>query len=116
METKTLPVPEQARRLAEFFQAIIVMKGHPTRVFNGTSGRETLILSGGPSLATAGTGDVLAGVITAFAAQMPLEEAACMGAFIHGLAGDLYPFSPRSMTADDLPGLIPSAFRRVCIW
>ena len=115
-ESETLPVPEQARRLAECFQAIIVMKGHPTRVFNGTSGQETLILSGGPSLATAGTGDVLAGVITAFAAQMPPEEASCLGAFIHGLAGDLYPFSPRSMTADDLPGLIPSAFRRICIW
>ena len=61
-------------------------------------------------LATAGTGDVLAGLATGFLAQgIPAFDALRLATFIHGLAGELYPFAYQSMIADDLLELIPQA-------
>lgn len=64
------------------------MKGAPTAVVS-PDGRAALIGSGGPELATAGSGDVLAGVIVALLASGlgPFDAATC-GAWVHGRAGE----------------------------
>ena len=78
------PAVEMARRL----HAIIVLKGHDTVI---TDGEECYInKTGNPGMAVGGSGDVLAGMITALLGQglPPLQAAAC-GAWLHGAAGDL---------------------------
>lgn len=76
-------------RTAREWNAVILHKGAPTMVA-AVDGALAVIASGGPGLATAGSGDVLAGVLVALlAAGMPAFEAACLGAYLHGRAGDL---------------------------
>jgi len=74
--------------------------------------RRIVNLSGGPALATAGTGDVLAGMIGALLAQglEPLE-AGVLGAYVHGRAGDLAAdtLTEISVIAEDVPAYIPAA-------
>ena len=70
--------------------------------------------SGGPGLATAGTGDVLSGLIGALAAQglMPFE-AARLGAWLHGVAGELAceALTAPGMTAGDVLDALPMAWK-----
>lgn len=78
---------ESARRLAQELDAIIVLKGHRTVV---TDGATTYVnTTGNPGMAVGGSGDVLAGMITALIGQRiaPLEASAC-GVWLHGAAGD----------------------------
>jgi NAD(P)H-hydrate epimerase len=72
-------------RLADATGAVVVLKGNPTFV----AGLELAVVdSGGPELATIGTGDVLAGLIAALLADgLPAEVAARIGAYLHGVAG-----------------------------
>lgn len=78
-----------ARRVAERFHCIVVLKGHNT-IIAAPDGRYAINPMDSVALATAGSGDVLTGVIAAFAAQgMEAYDAACMGVFVHGLAGQL---------------------------
>jgi NAD(P)H-hydrate epimerase len=87
-----------------------VLKGAHTVV----GGRDRLVLntSGGPALATAGTGDVLAGMVGALLAQglEPLEAGA-LAAYVHGRAGDLaaLEMTDISVIAEDVPGFIAPA-------
>ncbi len=81
------PGPDAARSLAERLGAVVVLKGNPTIVTDG--GVPRVIITGGPELATIGTGDVLAGMIGALMARgLGASEAACAGAYWHGVAGD----------------------------
>ena len=67
-------------------------------------------------MATAGSGDVLAGMITGLLAQgMNAEEAAEYGVFLHGIAGDMAAgvYGERSMTATDIIEQFPRVFRFV---
>lgn len=76
-----------ARRLAAERSAVVVLKG-PTTVIADASGRARLVTSGDQRLATAGTGDVLSGIIGALlAAGGDAFDAAAAGAHVHGLAG-----------------------------
>jgi NAD(P)H-hydrate epimerase len=77
-----------ASRLAERLGAIVVLKGYRTVV---TDGRRIFVnTTGNPGMATAGVGDVLTGVISALWAQgLEAIDAACMGVYAHGLAGDI---------------------------
>jgi hydroxyethylthiazole kinase-like uncharacterized protein yjeF len=85
--------------------AIVLLKGADT-VIADPQGRAVVNRTGTPLLATAGAGDVLAGLIGGFLAQgMEAFEAACAGAYIHGRAAE--GFGKPGMMADDLPGLIP---------
>lgn len=77
-----------AIRLADRLAATVVLKGAGTVVADPT-GNWAINTSGGPILATAGTGDVLAGIIAALAATLPASRAACLGVWLHGAAGDL---------------------------
>ena len=95
---------EAARRLATATGCIALVKGSTTAVAD-PSGRVLVATEGTPALATAGSGDVLSGVIAAFLARgMPPLEAAALAAHVHGRAGQL---GPRSGTvAGDLPMLV----------
>ncbi|MEX3606095.1 MAG: NAD(P)H-hydrate dehydratase [Burkholderia sp.] len=77
-----------ARELAARFHAIAVLKGSGT-VIGEPAGRVAVNPTGNASLSTCGTGDVLGGLIAAFAAQrLPAWEAALAGVYLHGLAAD----------------------------
>ena len=76
-----------AAALAEELGCVVLLKGHETCITDGTDG--FLNPTGNPGMAVGGSGDVLAGVITAMlgAGLPPLEAASC-GAWLHGAAGD----------------------------
>jgi NAD(P)H-hydrate epimerase len=86
IEARKLEVAmEHARR----WQSVVVLKGPPT-VIASPEGEATVSPTGNPALATLGTGDVLSGTIAAFAANgLPPYDAARLGAYVHGMAGDL---------------------------
>lgn len=80
--------PLSGKTLSEKYGAISLLKGDESLVTD-ISGRQYINTSGNPGMATAGSGDVLAGIIPALAGQgySPLE-ATLMGTYIHGAAGD----------------------------
>jgi hydroxyethylthiazole kinase-like uncharacterized protein yjeF len=97
-----------ARKLSADLRAVVLLKG-PTTVVAAPDGRVLVIAEGDSRLATAGTGDVLAGVIGALLAQRvaPLEAAGA-GAWLHARAA-LHGYD-RGLVAGDLPDLLPEAF------
>lgn len=102
--------PELARRFAREWRSIVVLKGAHT-VIASPAGALRFNPTGGPALATAGTGDLLTGLIVSLIAQgMQPFEAATGAVFIHGLAGDLVP-EGRSALAGDVLAFFPAAFR-----
>jgi NAD(P)H-hydrate epimerase len=105
---------ERAEALAKFTAIHVVLKGVRTVVMS-PHGDYALNLSGSPVLATAGSGDVLSGIIAALAASsLSLFDAAKDGVFIHGLLGEQdAPFAGRGLIADDLLARIPKAFDAV---
>ncbi|MDR4509408.1 MAG: NAD(P)H-hydrate dehydratase [Candidatus Brocadiaceae bacterium] len=90
---------------------VLALKGHNTIVIN----RETFYLNatGNPGMATAGTGDVLSGMIASFLGQhySPFE-AAQLGVYLHGLAGDfaVSEIGENSLLATDIIDKLPQAF------
>ena len=80
---------KKAIDMAKYYNIIIVLKGHYTATIRPT-GMVYFNSTGNPGMATAGSGDVLTGVIAAFLAQgFRPELAATVGAYVHGLAGDM---------------------------
>ena len=85
-----LPAPELARALAAATGATVLLKGAITLVAPGDGGPLRSQDDATPQLATAGTGDVLAGVLgTLVAAGLPGPDAAALAALLHGRAGRL---------------------------
>ncbi len=108
---------ELAAALMDKYQSVIVMKGADTIV--ALSGDTAYInTTGNPGMATAGSGDVLTGVIASFAGQgLSAEDAARAGVFVHGLAGNLAAahFGEYGLTASDIADYVPFALKEVTI-
>lgn len=103
---------EAAARLAATLRVTLVMKGHET-VTADFSGNTRVNTTGNAGMAKGGSGDVLAGMITALAAQgLCPFDAASAAVYLHGLAGDLAKRSSGEigMTPTDMLRLIPQAF------
>jgi hydroxyethylthiazole kinase-like uncharacterized protein yjeF len=96
-----------ARRLADAMGATVLLKGNVTVIAEPGSGTAYLSPAGQSWAATAGSGDVLSGVIGALlAAGLPAGEAAAMGAFVHARAAGL-------SAADPGPGTAPTSASRI---
>ncbi len=105
----------KARNMAEHLNAYILLKGHYTALCL-PNGQVIFNSTGNAGMATAGCGDVLAGIITALLARGYKHADACMvGMYLHGLAGDLAAkeLGQESLLASDLIDYLPKAFRRI---
>jgi len=104
---------QQAEQLAQRAGTIVVLKGEGTVV---SDGRNVYVNStGNPGMATAGSGDVLTGVITALTGQgLSNFDAAVLGVYIHGLAGDIAAdkIGQVSLMATDIIESLPAAFMK----
>jgi NAD(P)H-hydrate epimerase len=104
-----------ARRVAREWNAVIVLKGART-VIAAPDGRTFVNPTGNPGMASGGSGDVLTGIIGGLLAQglTPLD-AACVGAFVHGAAGDdaADGTDGRGLAARDLVERLPRVLRRL---
>ena len=107
--------PEVARCVAAATRAAVLLKGAPS-VVAGTDGRSYLNPNGSSGLASAGTGDVLTGVIAALLCRgMDAVDAAALGAFIHGRAGDIAAeaMGEAGMVAGDVMLSVPQALMEI---
>ncbi len=105
----------KVRALAAKLRVVIVLKGHHTLV--ATPGGQCYFNNtGNPGMATAGSGDVLTGILTGLLAQgYSSIEAAILGCYLHGMAGDLAAkeISQDAMIAGDLVNYLGQAFLTV---
>ena len=102
-----------ASQLATRQQAIVVLKGAQTVVTDGQ--RVYINHTGNPALATAGTGDVLTGIMAGMIAQKMLPfDAAILSVYLHGLTADIWSerYGCSGLTARDLIGLFPETLHR----
>lgn len=106
---------ERAKQKAKELNVIIVLKGHHSFIAM-PGGKSYFNTTGNAGMATAGSGDVLTGILTGLLAQhYTQEEAALLGVYLHGLAGDLAAehFSQEAMIASDITACLGEAFKLV---
>lgn len=112
--TDRVKLRQTVSQFASGHKITLVFKGHHTLVAH-PDGRVYENTTGNPGLATAGTGDVLTGVIAALLAQLPNDEPAAVEAavYLHGLAGDLAAKAKTqpALIASDVINKLPAALK-----
>lgn len=104
-----------ALQLAERLQGYVILKGHYSALCM-PDGKVVFNSTGNSGMATAGSGDVLTGIITGLLARGYDRPTACiLGMYLHGLAGDLAvkDIGKESLVASDIIHYLPQAFRRL---
>ena len=102
---------ERAKKFAQRYSVILVLKGHHT-VVTFPDGRQFFNTTGNSGMATAGSGDVLTGLLLALLAQgYDPKHAAVLGVYLHGAAGDAYveDHAASTLIASDLPRFFSEA-------
>ncbi len=102
----------KARQLAEHIQGYVILKGHRTAICM-PDGHVAFNSTGNAGMATAGSGDVLTGILLGLLARGYHQRQACMlGVYLHGLAGDLAAarLGQESLMASDIIDYLPKAF------
>jgi NAD(P)H-hydrate epimerase len=105
----------KARNLAERIQGYVIVKGHYTAICM-PDGHILFNPTGNAGMATAGSGDVLTGIITGLLARGYKPQDACVvGVYLHGMAGDLAAddLGEESLTAGDIIQYLPKAFKQL---
>ena len=105
----------KASNLAERIQGYVILKGHYSALCM-PDGHVIFNSTGNAGMATAGSGDVLTGIITGLLARGYKQEEACLlGMYLHGLAGDIAAkeLGEESLIASDLIQYLPKAFKRL---
>jgi len=103
----------KARQLAERLQGYVILKGHRTAICM-PDGHVAFNTTGNAGMATAGSGDVLTGILLGLLARGYRQREACLlGVYLHGLAGDLAAeeLGEESLMASDIINYLPQAFR-----
>jgi NAD(P)H-hydrate epimerase len=106
---------DKQKKLAAELSSVVILKGAYTSLA-APDGTIYFNSTGNPGMATGGTGDVLTGVITALIAQnYSALDAARLGVFTHGLAGDIGAAEKGmiSLTASDVVDHLPDAFKKI---
>ena len=104
-----------AAAFSEKYGVYLVLKGHRT-VVAAPDRRVAVNSTGNSGMATAGSGDVLTGIITALLARGYDQRDACaIGMYLHGLAGDIAAkeLGKESLIASDIINYLPKAFKRL---
>jgi NAD(P)H-hydrate epimerase len=104
-----------ARRLASLTGSVVLLKGAAS-VTAAPDGRALVNPTGGPALASGGTGDVLLGIVTGYLAQgLPAFEAAALAAFVHGAAADRIALrtGAAGLLASELAAELPETAQRL---
>ena len=105
----------KASKLAERLKGYVILKGHYTAICC-PGGHILFNSTGNAGMATAGSGDVLTGIITALLARGYKHQDACVvGVYLHGLAGDIAAqnLGEESLVASDIINYLPRAFKRI---
>jgi len=106
-----------AKKITEKFNCVTVLKTHKTFVYS-PDGKSFTNNTGNNSMAKAGSGDVLTGIISGLCAQgMDIFEASCLGVYLHGLCGDIArnELTEYCVMAQDLISSIPNAIKHIKI-
>ena len=105
----------KSRALAVKLQLYIIIKGHHTMICT-PGGRVIINTTGNAGMATAGSGDVLTGILAGLLARGYTTEEACrLGVYLHGMAGDIArnELGEESLMASDIVNAIPKAFKEL---
>lgn len=109
-----LTLEQAAQEFARRNAVTVLLKGSHTLITNGTHNDHNA--SGNPGMASAGSGDVLSGILAALLGQgLPCFEAAQIAALVHGISGDLAAdaLTELSVTANDLVEFLPRAWLKI---
>mgnify|MGYP001117029588 FL=1 len=105
----------KTKELATYLQSYIIIKGAWSAVVT-PEGNCYFNPTGNPGMATAGSGDVLTGILTALLAQGYTQEDACrLGVYVHGLAGDIAAEEKgeTGLTSSDIIDSLPAAWKKL---
>jgi len=105
---------ELSQEFSQKYNCYLVLKGART-VISTPEGEAYVFTEGTPALAKGGTGDVLAGILSALMAKMEIEDALKLGVYIHGLSGKEAEkaYHRESIKATDVIEFIPQAFSKL---